>query len=82
MSEGRLSFLKQKNELPTLGDGFSLHIGSKDWSAMWFGHPDPNIDIAICPLQPRFRKAAARYRPVLSCCGKQYDSNASTGCRA
>lgn len=52
MREGRFSFLKQKDELPTLGDGFNLHLGPQDWPNMWFGHPDPNIDIAICPLVP------------------------------
>jgi hypothetical protein len=52
MSEGQFSFLKQKDGLPTLGDGFSLHIGAQDWPNMWFGHPDQDIDIAICPLVP------------------------------
>ena len=52
MREGRFSFLKQKDSLPTLGDGFTLNIGAQDWPNMWFGHPDPSIDIAICPLIP------------------------------
>jgi hypothetical protein len=52
MREGRFSFLKQKDGLPTLGDGFTLNIGPQDWSNMWFGHPDQNVDIAICPLVP------------------------------
>lgn len=52
MQEGRFSFLKQKDGLPTLGDGFTLNIGAQDWSNMWFGHPDANVDIAICPLVP------------------------------
>lgn len=52
MREGRFSFLKQKDGQPTLGDGFNLHIGQQDWPNMWFGHPDPTIDIAICPLVP------------------------------
>ena len=52
MNEGRFSFLKQKDGLPTLGDGFTLNISPQDWPNMWFGHPDPTIDIAICPLQP------------------------------
>lgn len=52
MREGRFSFLKQKDALPTLGDGFTLQAGPQDWLAMWFGHPDPNIDIAVCPLMP------------------------------
>lgn len=52
MQEGRFSFLKQKDGLPSLGDGFTLNIGPQDWPNMWFGHPDPAIDIAICPLLP------------------------------
>lgn len=52
MHEGQFSFLKQKDGLPTLGDGLNLHIRHQDWSKMWFGHPDQNIDIAVCPLFP------------------------------
>ncbi|QWP74967.1 trypsin-like peptidase domain-containing protein [Lysobacter sp. K5869] len=52
MREGRFSFLKQKDGQPTLGDGFNLHMGQQDWPKMWFGHPDANIDIAVCPLAP------------------------------
>lgn len=52
MREGRFSFVKQKDGLPALGDGFNLHIGPDTWPTMWFGHPDPNIDIALCPLVP------------------------------
>ncbi|MCL2875672.1 MAG: serine protease [Betaproteobacteria bacterium] len=52
MSEGHFSFLKQKDGLPTLGDKLVLSIGQQDWAAMWFGHPDAGVDIAICPLMP------------------------------
>ncbi len=52
MHEGCFSFLKQKDGLPTLGDGFKLSMKQQDWPNMWFGHPDPTIDIAICPLIP------------------------------
>ncbi len=52
MREGRFSFLKQKDGLPTLGDGFTLNISPQDWTNMWFGHPNQNVDIAICPLVP------------------------------
>lgn len=52
MREGRFSFLKQKDDLPTLGDGFSLHVAAHDWPNIWFGHPDHNIDIAVCALVP------------------------------
>ena len=52
MRQGSFSFLKKKDGLPTLGDGFKLEIENQDWSNMWFGHPDPAIDIAICALVP------------------------------
>ncbi|MCK4155512.1 trypsin-like peptidase domain-containing protein [Ralstonia pseudosolanacearum] len=61
MSEGRFSFLKQKDGLPTLGDGFNLEIAPQDWPSMWFGHPDPNIDIAICPLVPLLDFVKSQY---------------------
>ncbi len=50
MREGALSFLQRRDTLPTLGSGFRLRID--DWTQAWFGHPDPNIDIAICPFAP------------------------------
>ena len=52
MLEGRFSFLKQKDGLPILGDGFTLNVGSLEWTKMWIGHPDSTVDIAICPLVP------------------------------
>lgn len=50
MREGSLSFLQGRNMLPTLGNGFRLSI--QDWPQSWFGHPSPEIDIAICPFAP------------------------------
>jgi hypothetical protein len=50
MREGALSFLQRRESLPTLGNGFRLAI--QDWPQAWFGHPDPSIDIAICPFAP------------------------------
>ncbi|WP_205417506.1 S1 family peptidase, partial [Pseudomonas syringae] len=49
---GQLSFLKRLDNKPTLGDGFKLPFGPQQWPDMWFGHPDPDVDIAICPLSP------------------------------
>lgn len=50
---GTLAFMKQKDGgQPSLGDGFSVDIGERDWAGLWFGHPDPDIDIAICALPP------------------------------
>lgn len=50
MREGALSFLQRQDQLPSLGNGFRL--GIEGWSQAWFGHPSPDIDIAICPFVP------------------------------
>lgn len=50
MREGALSFLQRRDMLPTLGNGFRL--GIQDWEQAWFGHPSPEVDIAICPFAP------------------------------
>ncbi|WP_193144733.1 S1 family peptidase [Citrobacter europaeus] len=50
--KGTLTFLKGKDNTPTLGDGFSLNINTPEWGKLWFGHPDEKVDIAICPLVP------------------------------
>ena len=47
---GALNFLQRKGDQPHIGSGFRL--GINDWPNAWFGHPDPDIDIAICPLAP------------------------------
>lgn len=52
MREGRFLFLKRKDRLPLLGDGFTLNVNPNVWSDMWFGHPEPNVDIAVFPLLP------------------------------
>lgn len=48
MREGSLTFLLRKGDLPTLGNGHRVTI--QDWPKAWFGHPAPDVDIAICPL--------------------------------
>lgn len=50
MREGALSFLQRQDQTPQLGQGFRLRID--DWQDAWFGHPSPDIDIAICPFSP------------------------------
>ncbi|AWY39402.1 serine protease [Pseudomonas putida] len=50
---GRVTFIRQKDDgQPSLGDGFNLEISEADWAGIWFGHPDPEVDIAICDLHP------------------------------
>lgn len=48
--EGALWFVQRENAAPKLGSGFRLRID--DWNQAWFGHPDPDVDIAICPFAP------------------------------
>jgi len=50
MSAGRLTLLKRDGDKPLIGQGFSLDIS--DWSIAWYGHPDPNVDIAVMPFAP------------------------------
>ncbi len=50
MREGALTFLRRKDQAPHLGQEFRLRID--DWPQAWFGHPSPDIDIAICPFAP------------------------------
>ncbi len=50
MKEGFLTFLQRQDKEPLLGQGFRLNID--EWPKAWFGHPAPNIDIAICPFIP------------------------------
>jgi hypothetical protein len=61
MREGQLSFLKRKDDLPSLGNGFPLHISPNDWQEQWFGHPDKDIDIAIFPLPPLLQFAKLQH---------------------
>ncbi len=50
MKEGALTFHQRKDNKPLLGRGFQLKI--EDWKDVWFGHPSPDVDIAICPFAP------------------------------
>jgi hypothetical protein len=50
MREGALSFLQRHEQAPQLGQGFRLSID--DWQNAWFGHPSPDVDIAIHPFAP------------------------------
>jgi hypothetical protein len=50
MRSGSLTFHQKKDDKPNLGNGFRLDI--QDWPQAWFGHPAPDIDIAIVPFLP------------------------------
>jgi hypothetical protein len=46
--KGRFSFLKSDGAAPLLGQKYDIEID--DFENRWFGHPDPQIDIAVLPL--------------------------------
>lgn len=50
MRSGCLTFHQKKDEKPFIGHGFRLDI--HDWPTSWFGHPSPEVDIAIIPFIP------------------------------
>lgn len=50
MASGSITFLKAEKGEVKLGDAQRLAIN--DWDQAWFGHPSPEIDIAICPFAP------------------------------
>lgn len=51
-SYAKLSFHKNIDGKPSLTDKLVMEFNGGDWQQMWFGHPDPDIDIAVCPLAP------------------------------
>ncbi|MDD2663721.1 MAG: serine protease [Dechloromonas sp.] len=50
MKAGALTFLQRDGQTPRLGQGYRLAI--EGWPDAWFGHPSPDIDIAVCPFSP------------------------------
>lgn len=44
-----LTFIKGENNQPVLGKGYRVEA-TKQWQ--WFGHPTPDVDIAVYPLFP------------------------------
>lgn len=49
-SQGKLVFTKRISDKPAVGNVSNLIIDN--FEPAWFGHPDPNVDIAVCPLVP------------------------------
>lgn len=49
---GTLTFHVNDNGKPVLGRSTSLSIDPASWGDIWLGHPDPNVDITVCPLGP------------------------------
>lgn len=49
-SEGTLTFIRGSGGWPMLGSGVQFRLS--EWPRSWVAHPDPDIDIAICPFAP------------------------------
>jgi S1-C subfamily serine protease len=60
VARGGLVFTQGKNSQPILGQRFQLNID--DFTAAWFMHPDPEVDLAVIPMRPL--DAAAREQGV------------------
>ncbi len=50
--DGMLPFTKQADGRPALGESYEYREPNGTWPQIWFGHPDPSIDIAVTPLMP------------------------------
>lgn len=50
MQSGSLTFHQRKDDQPHLGTGFRLDMAN--WPTFWFGHPSPDVDIAVTPFLP------------------------------
>jgi S1-C subfamily serine protease len=57
---GGLVFTQGQGGQPLLGTRFQLNID--DFTAAWFMHPDPDVDLAVIPMRPL--EAAAREQGV------------------
>lgn len=45
MRSGSFTFHTRKNDKPDLGNGFRLNL--QNWPDAWYGHPSPDVDIAV-----------------------------------
>ncbi len=52
---GAITFHRGKDKKISLGDGYCLNF--EKWRDNWTGHPDPDVDIIVCPFEP-YRKYA------------------------
>jgi hypothetical protein len=52
MHEASIFFVKGENGGPALGEVFPVSFSNEQWSKMWHGHPNPDIDITVFPVRP------------------------------
>lgn len=61
-TRGRLFFTMADGEQPKVGE--STTVGFDDFGSRWFGHPDPEVDVAIMPIAPVFNEFQTANRAV------------------
>jgi len=47
--KGTLTFIKAENGRPKLGKGLAIDID--DFEKFWHGHPEPDVDVAVAPVE-------------------------------
>ena len=60
---GQIGFIKNINGRPSAADYVELNFG-QGFAAMWFHHPDPDVDVAVMPLGPAHNQLiSSGFRP-------------------
>lgn len=59
---GRFSFTRANGDQPSLGQRVEVNLAN--FAAQWFGHPTPEIDIAVMPCGPILQQAHGQGQPV------------------
>lgn len=50
-TSGSLSFIRELDGAPDFGSKMQLDFPPDAWAEMWVGHPDPEVDIAVCSMK-------------------------------
>jgi hypothetical protein len=57
--KGGITFMKKKDEKPTLGDSFRLEFDN--FEKLWKGHANPSVDITVTPLVPLLEQIKTKH---------------------
>jgi hypothetical protein len=57
--KGGITFMKKKDEKPTLGDSFRLEF--ENFAQLWKGNDNPDIDVTVTPLIPLLDQIKQRH---------------------
>ena len=61
-AELTLQFTRKRDGQPVLGQAVRAHIAPLDPS-IWFGHPRPDVDVAVLPLSDALNQLVAADNP-------------------